>query len=623
MWHVSLCHSHYIIKKKFVTAITTAGLLAGLFGSAFVPVARAASAATGTITTANGDGVVSSVQYFSSAVNPALSAAVDISAATDDGLFEVTISGGTFKAASVVDAGTGAPAISGTVVSTTSISTLMVAGNADQSITFSLVLNKLAAGSTATITLIDPDGDTLATMTATGRTAETGVISATKSTLAKNAVGDVTTTAGVEYIDASAAFVLDGALKDSNSGAITSTPTLLVTIDVGSVSVGSDSTAANARTAATADAGNKAAVRTVTLNASGLYAINVFHPGADSAGGTYTVTVKNAATAAVLSTYTGGFIGAASTVTATALATNIASVTANTTDFYTVSVKDRNGIEWHQAAYSVAVTAKDETGTAQATFVDGSTDGDTDRKFDYDVDTCATGKTGKTRTITFTSSAGITINTKPTATVTLTCRADATAAYTLSSLAFAKAQPLAGEVINLTFGYVDALGAVAGYGAVVTAANYVVSLVGGTSIAVTDGVGSDITADNDIDAAQTIVSNDGTFFVGVKSATTVGTVMQATIPSSSVVATAVTTDSSYSGSLTAGAKKLKATASFGAAAAGKKVAFVLESASGTVKTFYRKANASGVATYTLRMRGTWEVYATFGDSITDAVNLKK
>jgi hypothetical protein len=31
------------IKNKFVTAITTAGLLAGLFGSAFVPTASAAT----------------------------------------------------------------------------------------------------------------------------------------------------------------------------------------------------------------------------------------------------------------------------------------------------------------------------------------------------------------------------------------------------------------------------------------------------------------------------------------------------------------------------------------------------------------------------------------------------
>jgi len=612
------------IKNKLVTAVTTAGLLAGLFGSAFVPAVRAASAATGAITTANGDGVVSSVQYFSSAVNPGLSAAVDISAATDDGLFEVTISGGTFKAASVAITGTGTPAITGTVVSTTSISTVVTAQNADNAVTFTLVLNKLTAGSTATITLIDPDGDTLATMTATGRTAETGVISATKSTLAKNAVGDVTTTAGVEYIDASAAFVLNGALLDSNSAAIASTPTLLVTIDAGSVAVGTDATAADARTAATGDAANKAATRTLILNASGLYAINVYHPGVDYAGGTYTVTVKNAVTGAVISTYTGGYIGAAASVTATPLATNVASaINANVTDFFTVAVTDSKGIAWHQAAYSVTVTAKDEAGTAQATFVNTATDGNSNKKFDYDVDACASGKTGLARTITFTSGAGITDNTKPSATVTITCRANDDATYTLSTLSFAKTQPLAGEVINLTFGYVDSTGVAAGYGAVVTSADYVVSLVGGTSIAVTDGVGSDITADNDIDAAQTIVSNNGTFFVGVKSATTVGTTMQATIPSSSVVATAVTTDTSYTGTLAAGAKKLKATATFGAAAAGKKVAFVLESASGTVKTYYRKANASGVATYTLRMSGTWEVYATFGDSITDTVTLRK
>ncbi|MFM9140468.1 MAG: hypothetical protein ACKOTH_08060, partial [Solirubrobacterales bacterium] len=39
------------IKNKLVTAVTTAGLLAGLFGSAFVPAARAAAGAeTYTIT---------------------------------------------------------------------------------------------------------------------------------------------------------------------------------------------------------------------------------------------------------------------------------------------------------------------------------------------------------------------------------------------------------------------------------------------------------------------------------------------------------------------------------------------------------------------------------------------
>jgi len=75
--------------------------------------------------------------------------------------------------------------------------------------------------------------------------------------------------------------------------------------------------------------------------------------------------------------------------------------------------------------------------------------------------------------------------------------------------------------------------------------------------------------------------------------------------------------------LTAGPKKKIATADFGPGAAGLKVAFVLENAKGVTKTFYRKANASGKATYTIALRGTWTVYATFGDSITDTVTLQK
>jgi hypothetical protein len=78
------------------------------------------------------------------------------------------------------------------------------------------------------------------------------------------------------------------------------------------------------------------------------------------------------------------------------------------------------------------------------------------------------------------------------------------------------------------------------------------------------------------------------------------------------------------GSLVAGAKKLKATATFGASAANKTVEFTLENArTGAVRTYYRKANASGVASFTLRFRGTFDVTASYGDSITDTVTLKK
>jgi hypothetical protein len=48
-----------------------------------------------------------------------------------------------------------------------------------------------------------------------------------------------------------------------------------------------------------------------------------------------------------------------------------------------------------------------------------------------------------------------------------------------------------------------------------------------------------------------------------------------------------------------------------------------ENANGVVKTYYRKANASGVATFTLRFKGTFEVTASYGDAITDTVTLKK
>ena len=81
---------------------------------------------------------------------------------------------------------------------------------------------------------------------------------------------------------------------------------------------------------------------------------------------------------------------------------------------------------------------------------------------------------------------------------------------------------------------------------------------------------------------------------------------------------------SGAGTLTAGPKKLKATADFGVGAAGATVIFTVERVStGTVTNYYRKANASGVAMFTLRKSGTFEVTAVFGDSITDTVTLKK
>jgi hypothetical protein len=89
------------------------------------------------------------------------------------------------------------------------------------------------------------------------------------------------------------------------------------------------------------------------------------------------------------------------------------------------------------------------------------------------------------------------------------------------------------------------------------------------------------------------------------------------IEATEVVATATVVGPTSSATLSVGPKKLVATANFGAVAANKKVTFVIENAAGRVRTYYRRANASGVATFTIKLRGTWDVYASYGDDITE------
>jgi hypothetical protein len=75
--------------------------------------------------------------------------------------------------------------------------------------------------------------------------------------------------------------------------------------------------------------------------------------------------------------------------------------------------------------------------------------------------------------------------------------------------------------------------------------------------------------------------------------------------------------------IAAGAKLKKATITI-SAAAGKLVTVTIEKVSnGRTFTYYRKANASGVATFKIRRTGTWEVFAAYGDDVTDTVTLKK
>ena len=97
----------------------------------------------------------------------------------------------------------------------------------------------------------------------------------------------------------------------------------------------------------------------------------------------------------------------------------------------------------------------------------------------------------------------------------------------------------------------------------------------------------------------------------------------ASAPLADVTYTASIKIGTSANSIEAGPKKKVATANFGATAAGGRIAFTIENAAGTTRTYYRKANASGVATYTINRAGTWTVYASYGDDITDSVTLKK
>jgi hypothetical protein len=75
--------------------------------------------------------------------------------------------------------------------------------------------------------------------------------------------------------------------------------------------------------------------------------------------------------------------------------------------------------------------------------------------------------------------------------------------------------------------------------------------------------------------------------------------------------------------LAVGPKKKTATITI-SAAAGKLVTVTIEKVStGKTFTYYRKANASGVAKFTIRRAGTWEVFASYGDLVTDTGRLQK
>ena len=104
---------------------------------------------------------------------------------------------------------------------------------------------------------------------------------------------------------------------------------------------------------------------------------------------------------------------------------------------------------------------------------------------------------------------------------------------------------------------------------------------------------------------------------------TLTTAATASFTASYTTADFATGGSSVTIGIVAGPKLKTATITL-SAAAGKLVTVTIEKvATGKTYSYYRKANASGVATFTIRRTGTWEVFASYGDDVTETVTLKK
>ena len=376
-----------------------------------------------------------------------------------------------------------------------------------------------------------------------------------------------------------------------------------------------------------------ASIQTFNSSGAGVWECEIYADAASTTGGAYTLTVKAAASGTVLASKSGAFYGQVASITASLVGAGeggrIPTVAgADIRDAVLVVVKDANGKQYGLAetdAQSIDAlqTVAGATSATTGTLADGTLAA-TKNYFDLDDALCPASSDGKTATlqarITNASSTVILSNS-----LTVTCAAAAADALTIDRIEWSKANPLPGETFSAYVYMEDADGNLAGSGDI--AADFLLSLTNGTSTSIEwNGTTVDATNTLGAGATQTVaikVDGYGRITLGVKAPATVGTAITVNDPISSVIAKVYTTNDAYEGVLTVGPKKLKATADFGPAASNKKVAFVLESATGVTKTYYRRANSSGVASYTLVLRGTWTVYATFGDEISDTGTMQK
>ena len=639
------------IKNKLVTAVTTAGLLAGLFGSAFVPAVRAAT--TGAVAFAPGSSAedyndtTGLIAYYSASVYPQ-AAFVYTPATADDalsnGAYELTISGATIRSCTVTVAA-GGPTVTAALINSaqTSCLTTYAWSTADAAITFNITTSKLAAGASATVTVVDPDGDTVTptvakTLTGVASTALASAVNATESakTLKMNSDGTggtagATTDVADEVISGVNYFLpaqplqkatWSGVVSNGYGTALSAATSLIAEVSNANYTVGCDDTLDGA------DTSSGATIQQFNSSAAGVWECQVHSDGAKSVGGSFTLTVKTSITGAVIATVSAAFYGEVASITASLVdGDRVPEVAgADVDDFVKLVVKDAAG-----RAYGLAETnALTITGygtvaggtTAGAEDMADGTSAATKNYFKLDDDFCPASSTGKTASVQAATVNATGTSIKSNA-LTINCAAAAADALTIQKIEFSKNNPLPGEAFDVYVYMEDADGVLAGAGDGASA-DFALALTAATDNETRwDGTTVDAFTAGTPNVFHVTTDGYGRFVLEIKAPATVGTAITVSDPSSSAIAKVYTTNDAYEGVLTVGPKKLKATADFGPAAAKKKVAFVLESASGTTKTYYRRANASGVASFTLVVRGTWTVYATFGDEISDTGTMRR
>ena len=634
------------IKNKLVTAVTTAGLLAGLFGSAFVPAARAADEATQTLggTPSASD---ASYQYWNTTAYPVFTVAINPGHATNDnGTYSVSVSGGTIRSCTIAITGTTPTSTVGAVVATSTSCSVPVTFDDDaDGATWTVTLNKLTSGQTVTISVADDDTATLLSpKKLRGIVASTlNAISGAKSTytinnfVADNATGTLTSLWDkVETGDDAASESPQIGIVPLNGYSAAPTTYGLATATVtGPYSVALTQAAdCSAVAAASYDTTSQ-----VVMDADFTVCLATLNDDTTDAGAG---SVSISAGGTVFYTRTLNMIG---DVTAMSITQNhkhwaVGGVLDGTATFSAASLvmKDKAGntITAADALDDLVAFTIDDVATALVALgEEGGFSDATGANGKVSLGNICAGKvSGDKVKVDFTYENYDLDDVTTSATWTCT---DATGKITNLALASAAANPA--ETVKLNVTVVDSAGLACGYGCTIRDSSTVTrSPIGtGNTNTLTNSDGSAVLATTHITGAlfgATLV--DGTASVLVTTPSTNGS-YAAVIAYTDVDSGTATTAGSWTirltaknvasaptaTELTAGPKGLKATANFGAGAADAKIAFTLESANGTVKTYYRKADASGVATFTLRFKGTYEVTAAFGDYITDTVILKK